>query len=84
MSRSKWKGNFVKKFILKDSFILKKKTKIWSRNSSIPFFLINKFVFVYNGKFFKKLYISREKIGFKFGEFVFTKKIPKVSKKKKN
>jgi len=39
-------------------------------------------VFVYNGKIFKKIYISRDNVGYKFGEFVFTKKSPKKIKKK--
>lgn len=47
--------------------------KIWSRASVIPGHLINKTVQVYNGKNFKKLFIKREHIGFKFGEFCFTR-----------
>jgi len=83
MSRSKWKGNFIAKFLLKKNFAINEKTKIWTRNSIIPFFLINKAVIVHNGKFFKKLFITREKVGYKFGEFIFTKNRPKLSKKKK-
>jgi len=72
MSRSKWKGSFIAKFLLKKNYIFREKNKIWARNSIIPFFLLNKSVVVYNGKFFKKLFITREKIGYKFGEFIFT------------
>lgn len=75
MSRSQWKGNFVDKNILKSNLIKEKKSlKIWSRNSVIPTSLINKTVLVYNGKEFKKVSITREKIGYKFGEFSFTRK----------
>nr|NP_038188.1 ribosomal protein S19 [Synura synuroidea]AAF36954.1 ribosomal protein S19 [Synura synuroidea] len=82
MSRSKWKGKYIPRFLLKKNFILTKKNKIWSRNSAIPFFLLNKDVFVHNGNSFKKLNISREKIGYKFGEFVFTKTTPKKFQQK--
>jgi ribosomal protein S19 len=39
---------------------------------------------VHNGKEFKKIFITREKIGFKFGEFSFTKKYTKKIKKSIN
>jgi ribosomal protein S19 len=41
-------------------------------------------VFVYNGKEFKKIYINRSKVGFKFGEFSLTKKFTKKQDKKKS
>jgi small subunit ribosomal protein S19 len=78
MSRSAWKGHFFKKNLLK-----KKIKKVWCRNSSIPFHLNGQKVFVYNGKEFKKVYITREKIGYKFGEFSFTRKFTKKLKTKK-
>ena len=85
MSRAKWKGSFIAKHLLRKNTYKFDKIKIWSRNSVIPFFLIDKTVIVHNGKIFKKLYISREKVGFKFGEFIFTKIRPKakILKKKK-
>jgi small subunit ribosomal protein S19 len=82
MSRSKWKGAFCKLNSLK--FKVKKNLKIWSRSSSIPFFLLGKIVFVYNGKDFKKIFITREKIGYKFGEFSFTRKLGLRKKIKKS
>jgi len=71
MSRSKWKGHFVDTFFKE---VNKKNLKIWSRRSSIPFYLIGTYVLIHNGKDFKKVYITREKVGFKFGEFAFTRK----------
>lgn len=71
MSRSKWKGNFL------DSTILKKKeitTQITQRESTIPSKYINSFVFIHTGKELKKIFISKEKIGLKFGMFAFTRK----------
>jgi len=82
MSRSNWKNNFMDYSILK----LKnnKKILIWSRRSVIPTCFLNKTVFVHNGKSFKKIFINREKIGFKFGEFAPTRfylKLKKTTKK---
>jgi small subunit ribosomal protein S19 len=87
MTRSNWKGPFV------DSYISSKKRKnnlkIFSRSSVIPASLIGSMVSVYNGKEFKNVRITREKVGFKFGEFSFTRKYTnkyknlKVLKKKK-
>jgi small subunit ribosomal protein S19 len=87
MSRAKWKGLFIEKFLLKKKFFNRNQKKIWSRRSTIPSILIGQKVLVYNGKEFKKIFINREKIGYKFGDFSFTrkhtKKIMKVVKKKK-
>ena len=82
MSRSKWKGLFIEKSIIQ---LKKKKLKTYSRSSCIPSFLINKFILIYDGKEFRKCYINREKIGFKFGEFSYSRKKNEVKKKfKKN
>jgi len=51
----------------------KKNLYIWSRQAIIPVFLIGLTVFVHNGKIFKKLRITREKAGFKFGVFIKTR-----------
>ena len=81
MSRSLWKGYFLNKYFFKHS--KKINFKIWSRSSTVPSFLIGKMVLVHSGKEFKKVLITREKVGFKFGEFVFTRsKIPKSKKSK--
>ena len=81
MSRSKWKGNFVDSAVLKVKNNSKRQLKLWSRRSVIPSFLIGSTVLVYNGKEFKKVIITREKIGFKFGEFCTTRKYKSKSKK---
>jgi small subunit ribosomal protein S19 len=72
MSRSKWKGPFLDLSILKTSSI--KKSKIWARSSVVPAFLIGEVVFVHSGKEFKRVVVTREKVGYKFGEFSFTRK----------
>jgi ribosomal protein S19 len=72
MTRSLWKGNFIDSFLLWNNN--KKKAMIWSRRSTITANLIGQTVFVHNGKEFKRLYITRAKVGFKFGQFIFTRK----------
>jgi ribosomal protein S19 len=74
MRRSKWKGNFIDNSIIKLSTQNKKQLKVWSRRSAIPAFLIGATVLIYSGKEFKKVKITREKVGFKFGEFCTTRR----------
>lgn len=85
MNRSLWKGPFIDVSLLKKD--LSKIQKTWSRSSTIPSSLIGKTVLVYTGKEFKRILINREKVGFKFGEFSFTrkytKKLKEINKKKK-
>lgn len=78
MSRSKWKQPFLKVSLIKDIFF-KKTKKIFSKASTIPSLLLYQTVQVYNGKSFKNITITREKIGFKFGEFVNTRKSKKAN-----
>lgn len=83
MSRSIWKGSFLDLCFLKNP-LQKKIPYIWSRRSSIPKYLVGSIVFVYNGKLFKKLRITREKVGFKFGLFVKTRTNASMKKNKKH
>jgi small subunit ribosomal protein S19 len=81
MSRSKWKGAYAQSELIK----IKKKSrsiKIWSRDSTITPAFLRKRVLVYNGKSFRPVIITSTKLGYKFGEFIFTRKfVPKVTKK---
>ena len=75
MTRSLWKGPFMDPSFIKLLYCKNKKiSKIWSRSSVIPSALIGDTVFVHNGKEFKRIIITREKVGFKFGEFSFSRK----------
>jgi len=85
MSRSNWKNLKIiqKKIVDKSNSI-----KIWGRYNVITSSLMGKTVFIYNGKIFKKTIVTREKIGYKYGEFSGTrnykipqKKVVKFSKK---
>ena len=81
MSRSIWKNLNRISFINKKN--IDKIINIRDRSSKIPFSLVNKKVFIYDGKIFKPCYITPEKVGFKFGEFIFTRKNkPKIVVKK--
>jgi small subunit ribosomal protein S19 len=76
MSRAKWKGFYLNSNysnILNGESVNQK--QIWSRNSIITEDFLGKTVLIYNGKSFISVKITREKIGYKFGEFSFTRKI---------
>jgi ribosomal protein S19 len=73
MSRSKWKGPFIHLKFFKKKFLKNKFYKIWSRDSIILSHFLNYKFLIYCGKVFKNLIITREKIGFKFGEFCTTR-----------
>jgi ribosomal protein S19 len=81
MNRSKWKGSFFSRFLIKKESQV---SKIWARNSIIPVKLLGLYVSIYNGRIFKKVLITQEKIGFKFGDFVVTRKYISKFKQKKN
>ena len=77
MSRAKWKIPYIDMCLLKKE---KVNQKIWSRASIIPTSLIGTIVSVYNGHDFKRIMITRKRVGFKFGEFSLTRKF--TNKKK--
>lgn len=75
MSRSSWKGFFLDPCLSPFKINEKKNYfKVWSRRSTITLHLVNKTLYIYNGKIFEKLLITPDMIGFKFGDFIFTKK----------
>lgn len=81
MNRSKWKGPYIKFCILNEE---KANQRVWSRSSTIPNLLVGSILPVYNGCEFKRILITKKRVGFKFGEFSFTRKfrIKKKSTKK--
>ena len=82
MSRAKWKGPFLDKHIPCKSDTLHPLKKIWSRRSVITSFFIGKSVLIHTGNSFKKILITREKVGYKFGEFCLTRIFRKKTIKK--
>lgn len=80
MSRSTYKGLFINKNLVENTN--KYKIKIFHKKLTIIPEYVDKNVFVYNGIKFIFLKIKQEMIGYKFGEFIYTKK--KNIFKKKN
>lgn len=78
MSRSKNKGPFFRVNLLKK----KQWIKIYNKNLIILPEYIDHFVNIYNGKTFVSFKINEKMVGFKFGEFIYTKK-KHIYKKKK-
>lgn len=73
MSRAKWKGPFVDLCMI----TLDKKRyfpNVWSRSSVIPRRLANTVLSVYNGKNFIRVPLTKQKIGYKLGEYSYTRK----------
>ena len=80
MSRIKYKGLFFKVNLIKK----KEWIKIYNKSLTILPEYVNHFVNIYNGKTFVNLYINEKMIGFKFGEFIYTRKRHIYKKKIKN
>jgi ribosomal protein S19 len=88
MSRAVWKGpvfneNFFKKFISNTQYYSWNKLNKY-RQFTIPYFLVDKHIFLYNGATYRKINITKERVGFKFGACCDTRKYTrKILKKKK-
>lgn len=77
MSRSKWKNPFSESQIFKDMYIstnIKKPVILLNRHTVIFPTFIGRIFFVYNGKNFINIQVSEKMVGYKFGEFVVTRK----------
>jgi ribosomal protein S19 len=72
MSRSKWKSSFLDKIFLKTFIVKKPWFEVWSRRSVITSNLVGKKIYIHNGQIFKSIIVTREKVGFKVGEFSLT------------
>jgi small subunit ribosomal protein S19 len=79
MSRSKYKGPFFKVNLIEDEL---KWIKIHNKNLSILPEYVNRFVNIYNGKTFINIKITEKMVGYKFGEFINTRKKHLYKKKK--
>jgi len=83
MSRAKWKGPYANIENLK---ILNKSKKqhiyLITRNSEILPKFVGLTFKIHNGKTFKEVIVSDSMVGYKFGEFVFTRARFSFKKKK--
>lgn len=89
MGRAKWKGNFIEKVGLQKLNTNKNTFKLWGRRSVISSNIISQKFLINSGNSFRTLFINREKVGFKFGEFSISRnnnfqKKKVIKKKKKN
>ena len=55
---------------------------IYKKNTYIRLEDLNQKFLIYNGKNFQKLIISKDMVGYKFGEFILTRKVVRFNKKK--
>lgn len=81
MARSRWKLSYFSNFIWRKIIFFKKKSNFkikkpifYNRSSSIPNCYINNNFRIYKGNNFRRLLINIYNVGYKFGEFSFTKK----------
>ncbi|PIM95104.1 30S ribosomal protein S19 [Candidatus Hodgkinia cicadicola] len=73
MARSTWKPPFVSNKILKRCHC-EVNTKTWNRSAFIIPEFVDKTFEVHNGIMFNKIKITTSTIGYKLGEFSFTRK----------
>lgn len=73
--RSRWKGAYISDELISlyNSKQLKN-NQVFCRSSTILESFVGMDVNVHNGLTFYPLHITQEMVGFKFGEFIFTKK----------
>ena len=83
MSRSKWKGPYVGLTNFKTKELKKQSNFELPRNMEITPKLIGLTFKVHNGKEHKEITITDEMVGYKLGEFVFTRAKFVFIKKKK-
>jgi len=76
--RSRYKLPFIKNIFKKNQNLFQKRSlkvfKTSIRNSIVSKILINKKLKIYNGKIFQNFIVRPSAVGFKLGEFSFTKK----------
>lgn len=88
MSRSKWKGPSIDYVDKKNNLSFNKTkgsyTKIkMSRNTTIVPEFVERTLRIHNGKTWAEITVKEEMIGYKFGEFSFTRKRFSFKKTKK-
>jgi len=80
MCKSIWKPLFFNKNLFIKVFRLKKKNSkkkyflIYNKTSTIVNTFVGVLVRIYKGNLYRKLFITKYIIGFKFGEFAYTRK----------
>lgn len=88
MGKSTWRLNFITRSVMSKIFkestgvkLKKKKAIIMHKESTVPNSLIRNIFYIHKGLKYRELKIYYYHVGFKFGEFVLTRK-PHFFKKK--
>lgn len=83
--RSAWKAPYIHTSIINKvkSNSHSNGIKVWSRASTILEEFVNYRFLVHNGKYFYRIHVKYPMVGYKFGEFSYTKKNAIYKKKKK-
>lgn len=75
---------FRKIFVIKKfKFFFIYERKLYNNFSVLPYIFSNKEFYIYNGKNWNKRFILKWMVGFKIGEFKWSRKIACLKKKKK-
>lgn len=94
MARSRWKLSFFSNFLWRKIVFFKKKSNFknkrfifYNRSSNIPHCLMNNHFRIHKGNNFRRIIVNIYNIGYKFGEFSFTRKpfhfpLKKMNKRK--
>lgn len=90
MARTSWKGLYYSNHIIKCAYLIKtngflkgKNRAIFDKSISIPKMFLGHKIAVYQGSSYRWLRVKRYFIGCKAGEFSFTRKPFKYTKKSK-
>lgn len=78
MSRSVWKVPFVSRLFFSNFLAKKKNFNVWQRSSKIPSSFVNKRIRIHNGIWLLSLNVKPNMVGYKFGEFSFSKRMGKI------
>lgn len=76
MIRSLWKLPYISLLLFKKKYLNKTNLNIKLRNSVIPYIFIDKNIKIniYNGIWYLSIVLSNTMLGFKLGEFSYTKR----------
>jgi len=85
MSRSLWKLPYISLIFFQNRFLKRNDLNVRLRNSFVPaIFVLNKIkLHIFNGIWYLSVAMSTGMLGFKFGEFSFTKRSDRQTHLKK-
>lgn len=81
--RSSWKVPYFHNIFYSKRLVNKRAIKLPLRNSTIIPAMLDRNIYIYNGKTYQRFLIKKEMLGHKYGEYSITKTLGNVSKKRK-